>query len=522
MRRFLLLCMVAALSCSGYRPARFVQRPPVINARDDQPIAPPRWRGVPEPVYVSEVYLHRPLRETLDLDPYPDARDVNSFDDVVHSSWFDPQRIDVGAMARGPDTSGPPRPPFTVLPDGAMAFASGGFCISDSRGQRYEIMVDPKDRPEMSTAAAAVAARLVWAFGYNTPPVFIAKVTAEDFWRSEGSATDVTAILKSGPPPVNGYYRVAALSWPSGLLLGRTPESGVRGDDSNDLVIHEDRRVLRALTVVASWLLLDGLGPSKTLDRYVGAPSEGHVVHYVAGLDDALGAGRVVRVSDLPPGVGGGSSLIRLLTLGLAPNPAPPPTQIAIPSLGQLEVDLDPGAFQPPMPWEPALRLLAPDGYWAVKRIAAISSAQIALAIDAGQLADQRARRAMQVALERRRARVLAYWLARVVPLEPVALTGNRLLLRDEAVALGVAQSNFTDYRIEFLTSQGGAAADAILMHPTGGTLELVLPDGAVEAARDYVVVQIAARRGGRGLPRTFELHLKIVGGKLVVLGIRH
>jgi len=522
MRGLLLLSMAFGLSCSGYHPARFAERPPVVEARDDQPVAAPRWRWVSEPVYLSKVYLHRPLRETLDLDPYPDADDVNSFDDVVRSTWFAPQKMDLGTIARGPDTSGPPRPPFTVVPDGPMAFASGGFTISDARGQKYEIMVDTADRPEMRTAAAAVGARLVWGLGYNTPPVFIAKVSADDFWRSEGSSTDVPAILKSGPPPVNGLYRVAALSWPAGVLVGRTSESGVAGDDPNDLIVHENRRAFRAITVFASWIQLHGLGPEKTLDRYVGAPGEGHVVHYLVGLDDALGAGYVVRVTDLPPGEGGGSSLGRFLTLGLAPNPAPPPTQIAIPSLGQLEPDVDPGAFRPPMPWEPAFRLLPPDGYWAAKRIAAISSSQIALAIDTGQLTDRRARRAMQVALERRRTEVLAYWFGRVVPLEPVALTGNRLLLRDEAVANAVAPSNFTDYRIEFLTGRGGSAAEPILMHPKGGTIELDLPAGAVDAAHDYLVVQIAARRGNRALPRTFELHLKFVANKLVVLGIRH
>jgi len=522
MRRILALSMFAALSCSGYRPVRFAERPPVTEARDDQPIAPPHWRWVPEPVYISEVYLHRPLREALDLSPYPDAGDVNSFDDVVRSTWFAPQRMDLGAMARGPDTSGPPRPPFTVISDSPLAFSSTGFCITDARGQKYEIMIDPSDRPEMRTAAVSVAARLVWALGYNTPPVFITKVTAEDFWRSEGSATDVPAILKSGPPPVSGHYRVAALSWPAGIIIGRTEESSMRGDDPNDVVNHEDRRALRALNVIASWLQLEGLGPSKTLDRYVGAPKEGHVVHYVVGLDDALGAGHLVRVTDLPPGEGGGSSFVRLLTLGLAPNPAPPPTQIAIPSLGQLEPDVDPRSFRPPMPWEPALRLLSPDGYWAAKRIAAISSTQIALAIDAGQLSDPRARRAMQVALEGRRARVLGYWFSRVVPLEPVALNGNRLMLRDEAIALGIASSNVTDYRIEFLKTGGSSAADALDMHPTGGTLDIVLPDNALQAAQEYLVIQVSARRSGRALPRTFELHLKIVGGKLVVLGIRH
>ena len=128
----------------------------------------------------------------------------------------------------------------------------------------------------------------------------------------------------------------------------------------------------------------------------------------------------------------------------------------------------------------------------------------------------------MQVALEGRRARVVGYWLSKVVPLEPVALSGNRLMLSDEAVALGVASSNVTDYRVEFLRTGGSSAADAVDMHPTGGTLDIVLPDKALEAAQEYLVVQVVARRSGRTLPRTFELHMKITGGKLVVLGIRH
>ena len=102
MRRILALSLFAALSCTGYRPTRFGERPPVVEARDDQPIAPPHWHWVPEPVYISEVYLHRPLREALDLSPYPDAGDVNSFDDVVRSTWFAPKRLDLGTMARGP------------------------------------------------------------------------------------------------------------------------------------------------------------------------------------------------------------------------------------------------------------------------------------------------------------------------------------------------------------------------------------------------------------------------------------
>jgi hypothetical protein len=520
--RWPLALLVAALlaACTGYRPARFAARPPVSDARDEGPIPVPSWRWVPEPVYLSEVYLHRPLRETLDLSPRPEAADVNAMDDVARSSWFAPRQLDIGAMARGPDSSGPPLPPFTVIAESPMTLAGGAFSIVDSRGFKFEILIDPADRPEMRTATAAIAARLFWALGYGTLPTFILRARAEDFWRSEGSATDVPAILKSGSAPLLGYYRIAAVGWPPGVLLGYAPESGTRGDDPNDIIPHENRRTMRALAVFANWLALDGLGPAKTVDRYVGPPGEGHVVHFVVGLDEALGAANVVRASDPPPAVGGGSPLTRLLTLGLFPNPRPRATQIDFPAVGELPLDVDPAAYFPSLPWEPAERLSGPDGYWAAKRMLSLSSTHVALAIAAGSISDPRAQRAIQVALEARRRKVASYWFGRVTPLELVSVIGSKVLLRDEAVQQGLAPPNVTDYRVNFLTSDGDRLGEGFTQHPHGSVMVFTLPDAVLR--RDYVIAQVTARRSGRLLPRSFELHLSLGGQRPTAVGIRH
>jgi hypothetical protein len=524
MRAFTLTLWLVACgsACSGYRPARFGARAPVAEVHDDAPVPVPRWRWVPEPVYLSEVYLHRPLREAMDLSPYPDAGDINSMDEVAHSTWFTPRTPDVGSMARGPETSGPPLPPFTVLPDPPMALAAGSFCILDSRGQRYEIGIDPQDRPEMRTAAAAIASRIFWALGYNTPPVSIVRARVEDFWRSEGASADVAAMLDGGPKPSLRFYRLAALAWPPSVLLGYAPESGTRGDDRNDVVPHENRRTLRALKVFASWLALEGLGPSKTFDRYVGPPGEGHVVHYVVGLDAALGAANVVRATDPAPAEGGGSPFIRLLTLGLFPNPRPTPTQVDIKAIGEFPEDVDPAAFAPPLPYEPADRLLGPDGYWAAKRLLSLSSTHLALAIAAGNFSDPRAQHAMQVALEARQKKVARYWFGRVTPIELLSLARTNLALRDEAVQNGLAPPNVTDYRVDFLTSEGDRAEEALVLHPQGSVLEVALPERAITVGRDYLIVKVTARRSGRALPRAFELHLKLGAEQPTVLGVRH
>jgi hypothetical protein len=512
---------IVSTSC-GYRPARFYDRPPVSDARDRTPIPMPAFRWVPESVYLSEAFLHRPIRGTLDVEPISPAGDVNSMDEVPSSSWFTPRAVDMGAMARGVDGPGPPRPPFTVLSEDARAVASSGFSVSDARGQRYEMVIDPVDRPEMRTGAVAVAARLVWALGLDTPPVYVALVRPEDFWRSEAGTPDVPAMLRAGAPVVLGSYRVAALAMRPSAWIGYAPESSTRGDDPNDAVAHEDRRSLRSLKVFASWMALAGLGSSKTMDRYVGAPGEGHVVHLLIGLDDALGADEVVRVTDLPPGEGGGSPLYRLITLGLAPNPAPRPTQIEIPALGQFEPDVDPRAFGPSVPYEPADRLTPSDGYWAAKRIAALSSAHIALAIEAGKFSDRRARQGMQTVLEARRERVIRHWFERVTPVELTKIDGVRLELRDQAIRYGLERAETTDYYVDFLTDGGKGVGEKLDIHPRGDEWQVDVPESALSAAGDYLVVRIIARRNHRRAPRAFAIHLRVTGDKPKLVGLRH
>jgi hypothetical protein len=475
----------------------------------------------PEPIYLSEIYLHRPLRQTLDLSGFPEAGDVNAEDEVPRSAWFSAEVVDVGSMARGPEGFGPPRAPFRVLADEPVAVAGTGFCILDARGQRYELAIDPNDRPEMSTGALAIAARLVWAIGLKTSPVFVTQVALGDFSPGD-SGKDVAALLRAGAAPVAGHYRVAALSLPSGVDLGRTPESGVRGDDPNDLVAHETRRTLRTLRVFASWLALQGLGPAKTVDRYVGKPGDGHVEHQIVGLDQALGAADVVRSSDPLPAEGGGPPWKRLITLGLAPNPPPAPTQVAIPALGQFDGDVDPATFAPPLPYEPADQLQPADGYWAAKRIAAVARAEVALAVDVARFSDARAARAVEQVLNERAKKVVSYWFQRVTPLEVVGFAGGKLTLRDEAVARGIVQRAATSYRFDFLSGAGARAADSATLRPEGAELELVLSEGAALAARDYLVIEVSASRAGKRLPRPMQVHISLVAGRPRVVGIRH
>jgi hypothetical protein len=208
--------------------------------------------------------------------------------------------------------------------------------------------------------------------------------------------------------------------------------------------------------------------------------------------------------------------------LGLAPNPAPRPTQIEIPALGHLEPDVDPRGFGPSTPYEPADRLTSADGYWAAKRIAALSAAHIALAIEAGKIGDRRARQAMQNALEARRQRLIRYWFERVTPVELTKLEGPRLELRDQAIRYGVERAETTDYVVDFLTDQGEEVGDRLDIRPHGDEWGLTLPEDALAAARDYLVVRIIVRRDHLRATRAFAVHLRLAAEKLNLVGLRH
>ena len=106
----------------------------------------------------------------------------------------------------------------------------------------------------------------------------------------------------------------------------------------------------------------------------------------------------------------------------------------------------------------------------------------------------------------------MAYWFGVTTPVELVSVSGATITLRDEAARHEVVRAGITEYRVEFLRG-GRYGGRTLVVKPPTGKLEFVLPERALDAARDYLVVQITARRGNRALPRAFELHMKVSGG---------
>lgn len=516
-----LLCGMALVhGCSGFRPAKFADSPVVTSISDNAPIPVPATRQFSEIAYYNDTYLRRPIVGALDVERTPSALDVNATDEVPRSSWFSPVPVD--EIRESYDADGGPWPPY-IVEAGPTLSQRGGIRIRDARGYRYELHRDPKKLVATTTAVKAIASRIVRALGYRTPDVWIVELTKKNLIvgpKDKSLAGEVERFLASGPAPgASGAYRVSATRWPRGVDVGNTEAFGTRSDDANDRIAHEDRRTLRALRLVAAWLALDRLSPENTKDVYEGDPDEGHLMHYVVGLEYSLGATHLqgIKMRRFPAGHVRGNVFYNFITLGLSP----PRDSRPIRSLGDLGHDADPGRL--PATYEPSVRMGPDDAYWIAKRIADLPAGVIDWAVQGGQLESTTVARQVTGALLARRSAVVHWAFERVTPLEPESLGLMRaeLVLQDKAIASGDAQESEIRYSVRFLDLSGSTLVEEAHLHPHGSLVTIPLLS-ALLAAHGYFVVEVTAIRHDTAAPRTFEAHLVPATDAWRVAGIVH
>jgi hypothetical protein len=513
------------LAGCGSRPVRFADRPPVTVVADDAPIAMPRPTPFIEALYLSDLFVRAKLLAALDPTRTKDAGDVNAMDEVPRSAWFDPSERRSDAAREGR-----PVPAFTVIT--ARPDMGASLAILDSRARPYALYFDPPDRPSMRTAAAVIASRLVRELGYLVAESDVVVFRRRDLWQAVGapskSVDDVLAgaarrTLASGASDGDAEFRAVATRWPVGVDLGTTPPSDTRRDDPNDRVPHRDRRTLRALRAVAAWLGITRFDTHVLRDAYVGEPGAAHVLHFVVGLDGALGADAVIRESDAEPeGEGGDPRFwVRFLTLGLSPKRTVIPTQTEHPALGAFDPRVSVAGFSVSPPFEPFDRALPGDLYWIAKRIAAIDPPVVDSAITAAAIDDPIARDRLRAALFARQRAVVAQAFSGVTPCELDRVSGDAIVLRDEAIRLGYASQESSRYDVVLTDDTGVPRAPAIAVAAAGPEIMVPIP-ARIRAEGGYVIARVVARRGSVAAPRSADFHVILSNGPPRVVGVRH
>ena len=385
-----------------------------------------------------------------------DSLAVNTLGEVPDSSWFtnrDISSLSLDALKKGGRTHGGPQPPYTVVAAKTEG-VSTGFRIRDARGLLYFVKADPSSNPEMATAADVMGALFLYAAGYNVPENYILVGHREDFRLSKDakikrasgknrplSETELRHIFDRIPREGDGSIRLmASLSLPS-KIVGPFRYLGVRSDDPNDLVPHQQRRDLRGLAVLFAWLNHTDAKGGNSMDTVEGTEENARFVHHLLDFGDSFGSD-----SDIAKDPRHGQEYIflpvtwsRMYSLGFS---APAWQTVHYPREMKAVGNFTAAAFDP-LTWKanypnPAFLQMTPlDGYWGAKRVMAFRDEQIRAIVEEGRFQDPKVVDYITRVLESRRDAIGRAWFRQVLPLEGFRIVDNRLAFDDLAVQYG-------------------------------------------------------------------------------------
>lgn len=442
------------------------------------------------------------------------ALDVNTIDEVPDSSWFT-NRILARPMSeeealRGPIAGPGPAPgPMTVIrakPSGTAP----GFTLMDSKGETWFVQFDGAGHPEAATGAAMVANRIFHALGYWQVENFIAELRPDTLSIGEKAVTetpsgkvrkldydDLDKLLMRAARLPNGTYRMLAARGIKNAR-GGFRYYGTRGDDTNDIVPHEHRRVLRALRVFGAWTNLVDMKGKNTLDALVTENSRTRVRHYLQDVGSTFGTGALAP-REWDEGYEylyeGGPAWKRLVTLGFYIRPWQTVPYTEYRSIGRFEGDqFDPTQWKPRAPTAAYLNARADDNFWAARRVMAFSDDLIRAIVKAGQYSNPEAEAHLANVLIKRRDKIGRAYLPAVNPVvDPVLEGSGTLRFRNAAVDAGFASAP-EGYQSEWFSFDNGTGESKPLFAPvtaqsTSATAQQPLP----AAPGSFVRIDIAA-----------------------------
>jgi len=531
---------------------RFRNAPVVTVVRDVHGLPRPAEREFLRSSYFFDAYVGKRSVRLLAGDPPARALAVNALDEVPDSSWFQNR---AGAQPLGPsdihDRHLPaPKPPFTVMGT-KLGGMSLGMRVRDANGAAFLLKFDVAGDPDSQTAADLVVQRLLWACGYYTAEDTIVDFAAEDLRLHPKAVAktalslarpmvkaDVDAILRKIERRPDGRYQGLMSRLLEGVPVGGFPQQGVRADDPNDVVPHQDRRDIRGARVFFSWLNHVDIKEDNFLDTWIedpATPGRGHVRHNLVDFGNALG----VFDWRIDPSVGfsqlwDASYGVRgLVSFGLWKRPWEGLRSSPLRGVGNLEsARFDPAGWRSQYPWAPFERFDRFDGSWAARILMRLPPEVVAAAVEEGHYQDPRATAYITRTLIERQRKIGWHYLRDTSPLEAFTVSeadgapgSARLCFDDPLIAhfgtAAPALATTTRHRVATWDFAGQSLGTRF---ERTGAAQVCLE--GVRLAPDhagYTVVDIETTRG-EGAPRNRLLvHLARVPetGEPRVIGLR-
>ncbi len=438
--------------------------PLVLGAAPNSPIYFPDdpIQTMPPPLAVGKLYVHKVdqlydfILNSVRWTPRPPAPAgaINTLGDAPNSAWFTNrhglQRLTRQQLQRGPAEGPPPTPPFTVV-GGKTEGITPGFRMEDAKGRLYFVKLDPLPDLEMTTAADVIVSRFLYAIGYNVPENDIVIAKLADFHVSDKAELtetggkkrkmtrkDFQEIVESIPHYRDGSFRLMASLKIEGEPVGPFYYEGLREDDPNDLVRHENRRDLRALCVFFEWLNNTDARAGNTYDVVVRKNGVPFIKHYLVDFGSALGSD-----GDRPKDARLGhefmiatpsDALWSILSLGMLPRSWERIHYRHLPGVGHFtSKGFDPDTWKSDYPNPAFLSRLPDDDYWAAKQIMAFTDDDIRAIVETGRFSNPNTVEYLTATLAESRNKIGQTFFAKVLPLDNFRIENNELRFDDLA-----------------------------------------------------------------------------------------
>jgi hypothetical protein len=507
-----LILSMAAAGCGG--SSRFPLREPMLRDDDERPFSPaPEEYVSPFAWDAANQTVFRPIARVFAVDPARRAVNVNACDEVADSSWFtnrlgradlQPHEVEEGACGR--EQLDPNMPDGSwVIDKGKDNGANPGFRVNVPGVGKFMLKIDPVEEPERATGATSVASRIYHAVGYFAPcdtvvyfrPSILKLKPGLTVTNNEGLTTpfDTAAlerVLKNASHR-NGLVRMVASKWLPGKPIGPFTYDGVRSDDPNDVVAHEDRRELRGARLIAAWLNHFDSREQNTMDVFLSADAArkdgpGFVRHYILDLGDCFGS--VWTVDGLSRRFGHSYMLDAsyvasdFVTLGAEVRPWERAQRVGGVFNYFSARDFDPESWRGEYPNPAFARMREDDGAWMARILARFNNRLVAAAVRVGAY-DEPSTRYLTETLIARRDAILRRYLTRLSPIGNLTVERNRLCGTDWARQSGVIPREVVSFRAHYyagqaLTRQGDLPVNAAPSGELCVELRHLSPDGAI------------------------------------------
>jgi len=520
MRSLLAMIMLAACGSAGVGELRFANTNPALRVDDRHDIAKPETRVFARTLYMLDVFFAKKVDDLLALPETRRAGDVNALDEVPDSTWFtnrigahDLTEDEIRTAGRGNYLE--PHGPWTVIGT-KVGGASPGLLVRDASGAKFVMKFDSRGAPDMQTGADVVAQKLLWAAGYNTPEDAIVtlrreelklgdKAKVEDVFGTKRpmNAHDLDEVVAQIDHRSDGSYRALVSRYLDGAPVGGYAAQGLRADDANDRIPHEDRRTLRGQGVFFAWLDNTDVKEDNGLDMWIADGASHYLLHHILDFGLALG---VYGYDQVDSADGFAETLdyrvqaASLVTLGLWQRPWEGIDVPAIRGVGRFEsAHFDPLGWHDRYPYAPFRHVQDGDGFWAAKIVMRFTEAQIRAAAEQGAYEDPRAVEYITRTLVERQRATARSWFARVTPLDHVAIDNDARISFDDLALVYFPDTATTHYLAHAYDYQGRALpwrADV------AGAAHAVLPPLPLPTEHDgYTIVEVSAVRAGHALP---------------------